>query len=328
MLRILFTLFSILFIVGPATAKDKPILTVYTYSSFVSEWGPGAQIKENFEAKCDCIVNMVSIDDGVMILNRLRLEGNRTKADVILGLDTNLISIAKQAKLVQSHDIVKPTNLAVDWWDEQFIPYDYSYFAFIYNQEKISSPPTNFAELLDNPDWKIVYQDPRTSTPGLGLLLWINKIYGENAPLAWKKLAQHTVTVTKGWSESYGLFLKGEADFVLSYSTSPVVHINDGDHRYKAAIFSDGNYEQIEVAAITQYAKQPDLAKQFLMFLLTPQSQQILMNKNIMYPAISIDLPVAYQEINPVTKALSFSADDVARYQKIWIKQWQDAVSQ
>lgn len=328
MLRIVVIMITTLLMVSPLMANDKPTLTVYTYSSFVSEWGPGKQIKTDFEAECDCIVNFVSIDDGVMILNRLRLEGSRTKADVIVGLDTNLISIAKQAQLVRSHQMVKPDNLAIDWWDEQFIPYDYSYFAFIYNQDNVSAPPTSFAELLDNPNWKVVYQDPRTSTPGLGLLLWINHIYGTDAPSAWQKLAKQTLTVTKGWSESYGLFLQGEADFVLSYSTSPVVHINDGDHRYKAAIFKEGNYQQIEVAAMTKYSKQPNLAKQFLAFLLTQPVQKILMEKNIMYPAVNISLPDAYHEINPVTKPLSFSADEVFLNQKLWIKQWQEAVSQ
>lgn len=328
MLRIILFFITSLFFSSPLLAKDKPILTVYTYSSFISEWGPGNKIKADFEAQCNCTVNLVSMDDGVMILNRLRLEGSRTRADVIIGLDTNLISIAKQADLIQAHQIAKPANLAIDWWDNQFIPYDFSYFAFIYNQQKVPSPPSNFDELLNHPEWKIVYQDPRTSTPGLGLLLWINKIYGDNAPLAWQKLAKQTLTVTKGWSESYGLFLKGEADFVLSYSTSPVVHINNGDHQYKAAMFTDGHYEQIEVAAITKYSKQPDLAKQFMAFLLTPNVQQTLMDKNIMYPAVNIVLPAAYQEINQVTKPLSFDADEVSANQKKWIRQWQDAVSQ
>ena len=66
----------------------------------------------------------------------------------------------------------------------------------------------------------MIYQDPRTSTPGLGLLLWMQKVYGDKAPEAWQKLAAKTVTVTKGWSEAYGLFLKGESDLVLSYTTS------------------------------------------------------------------------------------------------------------
>ncbi|WP_211324602.1 thiamine ABC transporter substrate binding subunit [Orbus hercynius] len=310
-------------------AKDKPILTLYTYSSFMSEWGPGAKIKTDFEAQCDCLLNVVSVDDGVMILNRLRLEGRNTKADVIVGLDNNLISQARHANLVQAHQLSRPENLVVDWWQDDFVPYDYGYYAFIYNQDKVVSPPKSFDELFSQPNWKIVYQDPRTSTPGFGLLLWMNKIYGDKALQAWQKLAKQTLTVTKGWSESYGLFLKDEVDFVLSYNTSPAVHImNDNDHRYKAAIFDEGNYQQIEVAAITRYSKHVEIARQFMAFLLTPGVQQELVEKNIMYPIVDIVLPGAYQELNKVTTPLSFSADEVFNNQKQWIKQWQDAVSQ
>jgi ABC-type thiamine transport system, periplasmic component len=53
----------------------------------------------------------------------------------------------------------------------------------------------------------------------------MQKVYGDKAPEAWQKLAAKTVTVTKGWSEAYGLFLKGESDLVLSYTTSPAYHI-------------------------------------------------------------------------------------------------------
>ena len=51
-------------------------------------------------------------------------------------------------------------------------------------------------------------EDPRTSTPGLGLLLWVRELYGDRAPEAWQKLKPRILTVSKGWSEAYGLFLK------------------------------------------------------------------------------------------------------------------------
>jgi hypothetical protein len=83
----------------------------------------------------------------------------------------------------------------------------------------------------------VIYEDPRTSTPGLGLLLWMQKVYGDKAPEAWQKLAAKTVTVTKGWSEAYGLFLKGESDLVLSYTTSPAYHIiEEKKDNYAAAV--------------------------------------------------------------------------------------------
>lgn len=37
---------------------EKPTLTVYTYDSFAAEWGPGPQIKKNFEN--NVIVNLSS----------------------------------------------------------------------------------------------------------------------------------------------------------------------------------------------------------------------------------------------------------------------------
>ena len=53
----------------------------------------------------------------------------------------------------------------------------------------------------------------------------MREVYGDKAADAWRKLAPKVVTVTQGWSEAYDLFLKGEADMVLSYTTSPAYHI-------------------------------------------------------------------------------------------------------
>ena len=325
-------LFSVFFVATSANAKihEKPILTVYSYSSFISEWGPGEAIKQGFEAQCNCQLDIVTLGDGVSILNRLRLEGNKTNADVILGLDNNLLGQAKQANIMAPHQIAKPNNLNTDWWDEDFMPYDFGYFAFIYNKEKIKNPPHSLHELVDNKaNWKIIYQDPRTSTPGLGLLFWVKNIYGKDAVSAWQKIAKNTVTVTKGWSEAYGMFLKGEADLVLSYSTSPVAHItNDQDYRYNAAIFDEGHYRQVEIAGITKYSQQPQLARRFLQYLLTPEVQRQFAEKNVMYPIINTPLPPAFDQINKVSKALEFDAENVVDNQKAWIREWQSAISQ
>ena len=68
----------------------KPVLTVYTYDSFAADWGPGPKIKKAFEADCNCELKLVALEDGVSLLNRLRMEGKNSKADVVLGLDNNL----------------------------------------------------------------------------------------------------------------------------------------------------------------------------------------------------------------------------------------------
>ncbi|MGJ0624603.1 thiamine ABC transporter substrate binding subunit [Xenorhabdus bovienii] len=312
------------------TAQAKPTLTIYTYDSFASEWGPGPAIKKAFEAECNCELKLVALEDGVSLLNRVRMEGKKTSADIVLGLDNNLIQAAQQTGLfTPSHIDTSKLKLPVTWNSATFIPYDYGYFAFVYNKNTLPNPPKSMDELINsNQNWKIIYQDPRTSTPGLGLLLWMQDIYGDKAVQEWPKVAKKTLTVTKGWSEAYGLFLKGEGDMVLSYTTSPAYHIlSEKKDNYAAAIFSEGHYLQIEVAAQLASSKQPELAQKFMQFMISPAFQQAIPTTNWMYPVIDIPLPEVFKQLPVPTKPLQFSADDVAKHRNQWIRTWQSAVS-
>ncbi|MEH8176470.1 thiamine ABC transporter substrate binding subunit [Aeromonas veronii] len=305
-------------------------LTVYTYSSFTAEWGPGPKIKQAFEKACDCTLNLVPLEDGVAILNRLRLEGNHSKADLVLGLDDALISEAKQSGLFAPHP-AKLDSIKVPggWQDDTFVPYDYGYFAFVYNKDKLKQPPKSLKELVERPDLKVIYQDPRTSTPGQGLMLWMKSVYGDKAPAAWAELAKKTVTVTKGWSEAYGMFLDGEADMVLSYTTSPAYHlIAESKPQYQAAAFEEGHYRQVEVAAKLKSAKQEKLADQFLQFMVSPAFQNEIPTGNWMYPVIDTPLPKGFEQMITVAKPLAFSSDEVAANRKGWIREWLQAVTQ
>ena len=316
-----------LLIAGSAFAQPQ-VLTIYTYSSFASDWGPGPAIKQAFEAECACQLNFVALDDGVAILNRLRLEGKHSKADIILGLDDSLLEAAKATGLLAEHQQQIPKlTLPNGWSDTTFLPYDYGYFAFIYNSEQLANPPQSFAELVDRPELTILYQDPRTSTPGQGLMLWVQKLYGKQADSVWQNLAQRTVAVTKGWSESYGMFLKSEADLVLSYTSSPAYHISaEQEHKYQAASFSEGHYLQVEVAAMLNTSSQPELARQFLAFMLTPNFQEQVASGNWMYPVIDTPLPDSFSELTIPKQALSFSAKQVAEQRNQWLRAWRNAV--
>ncbi|WP_420938846.1 thiamine ABC transporter substrate binding subunit [Aeromonas veronii] len=313
-----------------ANAFAVDTLTVYTYSSFTAEWGPGPKIKQAFEKACDCTLNLVPLEDGVAILNRLRLEGNHSKADLVLGLDDALISEAKQSGLFAPHP-AKLDGIKVPggWQDDTFVPYDYGYFAFVYDKDKLKQPPKSLKELVERPDLKVIYQDPRTSTPGQGLMLWMKSVYGDKAPAAWAELAKKTVTVTKGWSEAYGMFLDGEADMVLSYTTSPAYHlIAEKKPQYQAAAFEEGHYRQVEVAAKLKSAKQEKLADQFLQFMVSPAFQQEIPTGNWMYPVIDTPLPKGFEQMITVAKPLAFSSDEVAANRKGWIREWLQAVTQ
>jgi thiamine transport system substrate-binding protein len=315
-----------------ATAQDKKTLTVYTYESFVAEWGPGPKVKETFEKTCDCTLNFVAVADGVALLTRLKLEGASSDADVALGLDTNLIQEAKDTGLFAPHGIdTSAAKVPGGFKDDVFVPFDYGHFAVIYDSETIKTPPSSMKDLVEgDPSQKIVIQDPRTSTPGLGLLLWVKSVYGDKAPEAWAKLKNRILTVTPGWSEAYGLFTKGEAPMVLSYVTSPAYHMmEEKTERYKAAKFSEGHYIQIEVSGMLKATKNKALAEQFLAFTLSPQFQTIIPTTNWMMPvaATADPLPEAFGKLAEPSKTFLMSPEDVAKNRQAWIREWLTAMS-
>jgi len=309
-----------------------PTLTVYTYDSFTADWGPGPEVKKAFEARCDCTLELVGLEDGVAILNRLKLEGKNTRADIALGIDTNLTAEARDTGLFEKHGLeLENSSLPGKWQDPYFLPYDYGYFAFVYNREKLAKPPASLHELVNNADGPtLLIEDPRTSTPGLGLLLWMRKVFGDDAGKAWAKLALRVVTVSKGWSEAYGLFLKGEADMVLSYTTSPAYHlIAEKDARYAAAHFSEGHYQQIEVAGMLAGSDHKALARQFLRFMISPEFQRIIPTTNWMYPAAlpASELPPEFAGLIDPSPALLFDDEQVRKNRRAWIDQWLEVMS-
>jgi len=315
-----------------AAAAETPVLTVYTYDSFVAEWGPGPRIEAAFEAQCGCDLQFVAASDGASMLARLKLEGDRTKADVALGLDTNLTADAAASGLFDRHGIEDVAlDLPVAWDDDMFLPYDWGYFAFVYDKTRLPEPPKSFEELIAAPeDLKIVIEDPRSSTPGLGLVYWVKAAYGDRAPEIWRGLAPHIVTVTKGWTEAYGMFLDGEADMVLSYTTSPAYHlIAEDDDTKAAAPFEEGHYLQVEVAGRIASSDQPELAQDFLRFMLTDAFQSEIPTTNWMYPAVmpKDGLPEGFESLMTPETALLFSAGEAARVRDEALAEWRDALS-
>ena len=332
----LFTLAAIAIaaaLAGAASARAADTLTVYTYEGFPDQYGPGPAIKTAFEKDCACTLEWVTAGDGVALLNRLKLEGANTHADVVLGLDTNLTAEARATGLFEPHGLTpKGLTLPMAWTDDTFLPYDYAHFAVVYDTEKIKTPPKSLAELVDGPaDVKIALEDPRTSTPGLGFLLWMKEVYGDKAPAAWTKLKSHILTVAPGWTEAYGLFTKGEAPMVLSYTTSPAYHvISDKTDRYQAAAFAEGHYLQIEVAGLVKSSTHKDLARKFLAFMTTPGFQDAIPTGNWMFPAAatSTPLPDAFGALVKPAKTLMFTPEEVAKNRKAWIDEWQAAMGQ
>ena len=82
-----FIYFTLSFLFLTTLVKAEKI-TIYTYDSFVSEWGPGPIIEKQFEEMYQVNLELVAVDSAATLLNKVILEGENTKADIVLGLDT------------------------------------------------------------------------------------------------------------------------------------------------------------------------------------------------------------------------------------------------
>ena len=300
-------------------------LTVYAYDTFCGDWGAAGSVIPAFEEKTGIRVNLVSSGAALEVINKVRLEGERTECDVILGITDDIAD--KAYDLLESYNSPNLKNIDQRMvFDSQnrLIPYDYGVFAFVCDSESNITMPASLMDLTkDEYKGKVILIDPRTSSVGTGLMMWTYNALGDKWLDWWKTMSKNALTVASGWSSAYGLFTEGEAPLVISYTTSPVYHVMWEDTtRYQALLFSDGHEITIEAAGIVKGTKHRSEAEEFIDFLLT-EAQIDLANANSMYPVnTKIELPAAY-DYAPVPEKMFTDTEDLA---SSIIDQWVDAI--
>jgi thiamine transport system substrate-binding protein len=307
---------------------NKPVLTVYAPDYFVSEWGPGPSIEKEFEKICECDLKFSAGD----LVPRLILEGSSTDADIVIGLNTDVTKKARETGLFAPHEQSNDALfLPIEWTDNTFLPFNWSYVSFVYDETKISQPPKSFEDLVKMNGAKIVIQDPRSSISGLALILWVKEVYGDKAKEYWSRLAPNILTVTKGWSEAYGLFTSGEVEIVLSFNTSPAYHIAaENDQTKKAAIFDEGHYAYFELVGKLRNSDQPELASKFMRFVLSNEFQDLIPFTNWSYPAAQdrSNWPEVFSQLPYPEKAYFLNEAKADQMRKKAIEEWRTALSQ
>jgi thiamine transport system substrate-binding protein len=314
--------------------SDDNTLTVYAYDSFCGEWGPGQKVVADFEAKTGIKVDLVSAGDGPQMLTKVTMEKSNPIADVVLGIPNDLAAKALESDLFESYNSPAladiPEFLQFDS-SNKLNPFDYGDFAFCYDSEKIAPEdiPTSLGDLTD-PKYKnkIILIDPRTSTVGLGLLLWTREVFGDDYLTWWEDVKDNALTITDGWSSAYGMFTEGEAPIVLSYTTSPAYHVMWEDTtRYRAAIFNEGHSLTIEGIAIVKSSQKKENAKAFVDFILS-DAQSDIATTNTMYPTNkTATVPEAYEWAPIPETQLSLDYNDISQNLDTWEKEWTEVMS-
>ncbi len=314
-----------------AVAADTPVLTIHAYDSFAHNAGPG--IAEAFQAECDCRVQIIGTGPSGQLLPGLAAAAPEDRPDLVLGIDTNNLASARDSGLFQPHDVtLPPLDMPLAWDDVLFLPYNWGFYAFIYDSTRLDAPPASFAELIAS-DLRVVIQDPQLSTTGLGLLMWVEAAFGDEAQAIWQALAERPETqVVPRWADAYHpVFRAGEADMVLSYATSPAYHvIIEDDDGPRAARFDEGHYVRIEVAGLLTNAREPDLARDFLDFMFTDGFQSVIPTTRWLYPVVTPDdgLPEAFGDLIEPGAALLFAPHEAAERREPALARWREAFGQ
>ena len=120
--------------------------------------------------------------------------------------------------------------------------------------------------------------------------------------------------------------MAGEADIVLSYSTSPAAHIMfEENYEISAATFKEGNYISVEFAGILKSSRNQILANNFLKFMISEDFQSVIPSTNIMYPvAKNSILPNAFNQLD-VPSILQINPSEINKNKDEWINEWLNA---
>ena len=130
---------SIFVVVISVYSARSAELTIYTYDSFNSEWGPGPVVFERFEKECACNIKVVSPSDSGTVLNRVILEKANPKADILLGLNNSEIGKSFRYDLFEAYQSPLLEQVSVDFLlDKKYrvTPFDYGFIAFVYDSKK------------------------------------------------------------------------------------------------------------------------------------------------------------------------------------------------
>ena len=306
--------------------EDKKI-HVYASSSFIAKWGPGPALKELFERQNIFKIEFIESPDLTMTLQKIGFENSTSQADVIIGLDQ--FDLSRLAGKIRWRDIdryktsVFVNEIAQVANEKTFVPYDWSPLSFVARK----TLPVNINSLKDLmvPQLKgrIALQDPRTSSPGLQLLVWIFETRpADEAIKLLKGMIAQSHSFSPSWSASYGLFKNNQSEVVFSYVTSPLYHlIEEKDDQFVSIETQEPLPVQVEFAGIPASCKNCEAAEMFVNFLLTEEAQQIIMTKNYMLPVIDKVKEATAFDALKIYKTLPVKFFEAAKLEK-WINTW------
>lgn len=238
------------------------------------------------------------------LLQRLKAEGENTRADILITVDAgNLWHASREGVLQAVESTVLESNIPAYLRDpgNQWFGLSLRARTIVYSTERVKPDELSTYENLGNPEWK-----------GRLVLRTSKKVY--NQSLVAMLLAEHgeqeTEKIVRAWVDNLAAdpfsndtkvmeaILAGQGDVGI-VNTYYFGRLLKKDPNIKLALFwpnqeSGGVHVNVSGAGVTRYAKHPEAAIKFLEWLSSDKAQNLFADVNMEYPVNPDVAPHAY----------------------------------
>ena len=294
---------------GQPAPASPPEVVVYSARHYGQE--PAFQA---FTKKTGIEIKILNGSTGEMF-ERLKAEGDKTSADILLTVDAgNLWNAARAGLLskVDSPELIAniPANLRDP--DNRWVGLTVRARTIMYNTNKVKPTELSTYEALGDPKWK-------------GRLCLRQSGYIYNQSLIATMIKRHgearTEEIVKAWAANQPILINGDTK-ILEAIAAGQCDVGITNHYYLARILAKdaafpvapfwanqattGTHVNVSGAGVTAHAKNRANAIKLLEFLSSPEAQQ-------MFADVSMEYPVNTQaSLNPiVAKWGKFKQDDI-----------------
>jgi iron(III) transport system substrate-binding protein len=267
-----------------------------------------------FTKKTGIEIKILNGSTGEMF-ERLKAEGDKTPADILLTVDAgNLWNAARAGLLakVDSPELIANIPAHLRDPDSRWFGLTVRARTIMYNTTKVKPAELSTYEALSDPRWKgRICLRPSAYIYNQSLIATMIKRYGE----------PRTEEIVKGWAATQPILINGDTK-ILEAIAAGQCDIGLTNHYYLARILtkdpgfpvapfwanqtSTGTHVNVSGAGVTAHAKNRANAIKFIEFLSSPEAQQMFADVSMEYPAN----PQA--SLNPiVAKWGKFKQDDI-----------------
>jgi iron(III) transport system substrate-binding protein len=278
-----------LFVAGPAAVSGANEVMVYSARSHYGQ----EPAMEAFTRKTGIQVKSFGGDSGALF-ERLKAEGDRTQADVLISVDAGNLWNAARAGLLGKMDSPEvQANIPAHLRDPEnrWVGLTVRARTIMYNTKKVKPEELSTYEALGDPKWKgRLCLRPSTHVYNQSLIATMIKRHGE----------AKTEAIVRGWVANNPILINGDTkvleavaagqcDVALT-NTYYLGRILAKDASFPVAAFwanqqTIGTHVNISGAGVTAHAKNRANAIKLIEFLTSPEAQQMFADANFEYPA-------------------------------------------